>query len=40
MIDERENLKVALGALASSPDARPTEDDKTVVPWGFYDDDL
>ncbi len=40
LIDQRENLKVALGALASSPRPARSGDDETVVPWGFYDDEL
>jgi hypothetical protein len=42
LIDHRENLKVALGTIACEP-TRPAaddDDDETVVPWGFYDDEL
>jgi hypothetical protein len=40
LIDKRENLKVALGALAGKPSTGSDVDDQTVVPWGFYDDEL
>ncbi|NNC91218.1 MAG: hypothetical protein HKN80_01870 [Acidimicrobiia bacterium] len=40
LIDRRENLKVALGTIVSEPPAIPAGDDQTVVPWGFYDDEL
>jgi hypothetical protein len=42
LVDERENLKARLGALAagSSPGASSPVDDQSVVAWGFYDDDL
>ena len=40
LIDQRENLKVALGTLVSADSTAAVVDDKTVVPWGFYDDEL
>ncbi|MDH3540255.1 MAG: hypothetical protein OEP52_09680 [Acidimicrobiia bacterium] len=40
LIDKRENLKAALGALAGKPSTGSEVDDQTVVPWGFYDDEL
>ncbi len=41
LVDQRENLKARLGRLVVSP-ATPTDpaDDQSVVPWGFFDDDL
>jgi len=41
LVDERENLKARLGAMASaSPAETSPADDHSVVAWGFYDDDL
>jgi uncharacterized lipoprotein YbaY len=40
LIDQRENLKVALGTLVGADNPARVLDDKTVVPWGFYDDEL
>lgn len=40
LIDERENLKLALDSLGGQNGSLPSTDDETVVPWGFFDDEL
>lgn len=40
LIDQRENLKVELGRLVGAQSPAEATDDRTVVPWGFYDDEL
>ena len=40
LIDQRENLKVALGTLVGADTPAAAVDDESVVAWGFYDDDL
>jgi hypothetical protein len=40
LVDERENLKAQLGALIARSESTSSQDDHSVVAWGFYDDDL
>lgn len=42
LIDQRENLKARLGSLVASHSsvAQAPAEDRSLVPWGFYDDDL